>query len=59
MIMSGILFYKYMLVENDPVKTLIVTTNPVEKVKLEIYKVFWNFSVLSWTMIFLMFLFIF
>lgn len=59
MIASGILFYKYMLIENDPVKTLIVATNPVEKVKLEVYKVFWHFNVLSWTMIFLMFLFIF
>lgn len=59
MIMSGVLFYRYMLIENDPVKTLIATTNPNEKVKLEVYKVFWHFNVLSWTMIFLMFLFIF
>lgn len=59
MIMSVILFYKYLLIENDPVKTLIVTTNPMEKVKLEIYKVFWHFNVFSWTLIFLMFLFSF
>ena len=59
MLMSGILFYRYMLIENDPVKTLITTTNPVEKVKLEVFKVFWYFNVLSWTMIFLMFHFIF
>lgn len=59
MIMSAILFYRYMLIENDPVKTLIATTNPMEKVKLDIYKVFWHFNVLSWTMIFLMLLFIF
>lgn len=59
MIMSAILFYKYMLIENDPVKTLIASTNPMEKVKLEIYRGFWHFNVLSWTMIFLMFLFIF
>ena len=59
MIMSGLLFYRYMLVENDPVKTLIMTTNPLEKVKLEVYTVFWHFNVLSWTMIFLMFLFAF
>lgn len=59
MVMSAILFYKYMLIENDPVKTLIVATNPAEKVKLEIFTVFWHFVVLSWTMIFLMFLFIF
>lgn len=58
-IMSFVLFYRYMLIEHDPVKTLIVTTNPLEKVKLEIYKVFWHFNVLSWTMIFLMFLFAF
>ena len=59
LIMSGVLFYRYMLIENDPVKTLIMATNPVEKLKLEIYTTFWNFNVLSWTMIFLMLLFIF
>lgn len=59
MIMSAILFYKYMLIENDPVKTLIAATNPLEKVKLEIYTIFWHFNVISWVMIFLMFLFIF
>ncbi len=59
MMMSVNLFYKYMLIENDPVQTLIVTTNPLEKVKLEIYKVLWHFNVLSWTLIFLLFLFIF
>jgi len=59
MIVSALLFYKYMMIENDPVKTLIVVTNPLEKAKLEIYKVFWHFNVLSWTMMFLMFLFIF
>lgn len=59
MIMSGVLFYRYMLIENDPVKTLIATTNPNEKVKLEVFKVFWHFNVFSWTMIFLMFLFLF
>jgi len=58
LIMAGILFYKYMLVENDPVKSLIVVTNPIEKIKLEIYRTFWHFNVISWTMIFLMLLFI-
>lgn len=59
MIMSGILFYRFMLVENDPVKTLIITTNPAERVKLEIHKDFWHFNVVAWTMIFLLFLFLF
>ncbi len=59
MIMTAMLFYKYMIIENDPVKTLIVVTNPSEKVKLEIYTTFWYFNLLSWTLIFLMLLFIF
>jgi len=59
MIMSGFFFYKYMLIENDPVKTLIATTNPVERVRLQVFVTFWNFNVLSWMLIFLMFLFIF
>jgi cytochrome c oxidase subunit 3 len=58
-VMSAMLFYKYMLIENDPVKTLIATTNPHEKVKLEIFKTYWNFLVFSWGLIFLMLLFIF
>lgn len=59
MIMAAILFYRYMLIENDPVKTLIAVTNPAEKVKLEIFRTFWYFNMLSWALIFLMLLFIF
>jgi cytochrome c oxidase subunit 3 len=58
-VMSAMLFYKYMLIENDPVKTLITTTNPNEKVRLEIFKTFWNFTVYSWGLMFILFLFIF
>lgn len=59
MILTAILFYKYMLIENDLVKTLIMVTNPHEKIRLEIYTAFWYFNLISWTMIFLMLLFIF
>ena len=59
MIMTAMLFYKYMLIENDPVKTLIAVTSPIEKVRLEIFITFWNFNLFSWALIFLMFLFIF
>jgi cytochrome c oxidase subunit 3 len=59
MIMAALLFYRYMLIENDPVKTLIAVTSPLEKVKLEIFTTFWYFNILCWTLIFLMFLFIF
>ncbi len=56
-VMSTILYFKYLLIENDPVKTLIAITNPIEKVKLEIYGVLWHFIVISWVLIFLMLLF--
>lgn len=59
MILTAILFYKYMLIENDPVKTLIMVTNPHEKIRLEIYTAFWYFNLISWAMIFLMLLFVF
>ncbi|NJN26702.1 MAG: hypothetical protein HC819_12365 [Cyclobacteriaceae bacterium] len=58
-IMTAILFYKYMFIENDPVKTLIVVTNPHEKIRLEIFTSYWNFTLLSWDMVFLMLLFVF
>ena len=59
MTIAAILFYKYMVIENDPVKILIAVTNPIEKVRLEILVTFWHFNILSWAMIFLMLLFIF
>ena len=59
MVIAAILFYRYMLIEDDPVKTLIVTTNPTEKARLEIYRSYWNFITVSWIVIFLMLLFIF
>ena len=59
MVMSGFLFYNYMLIEHDPVKTLIVTTNPTEKIKLENLVSYWHFNTIAWTVLFLMFLFIF
>ncbi len=59
MVMSGLLFYNYMLIEHDPVKTLIVTTNPTEKIKLENLMIYWHFNTVAWTVLFLIFLFIF
>ena len=59
MIISAILFYKYMLIENDPVKTLIAATNPLEKVKLAIYPNSLHLNGMSGLIICLMFLFIF
>ncbi len=59
LVMSALLFYKYMMIEHDPVKSLIVATNPMEKIKLEVFRSYWHFIVFSWTLIFLMILFVF
>jgi len=56
LIMAVLLFYEYMVVEGDSVKTLIVTTNPHERAKLEVFRTYWNFIVFSWLAIFLMML---
>jgi cytochrome c oxidase subunit III len=57
-VLTALLFYKYMMIENDPVKTIITTTNPHEKIKLQIFRTYWNFTVWSWSLIFAMLLFI-
>jgi len=55
-IMALIAFYEYLLMENDPIKTLIMTTNPHEKAKLQVFEVYWKFLVFSWLALFLMIL---
>lgn len=59
LVVSALLFYRYMMIEHDPVKSLIAATNPMEKMKLEVFRSFWHFIVFSWTLIFLMILFVF
>ena len=53
-IMALFAFYEYLLIENDPVKTLVMTTNPHEKAKLQVFDVYWKFLVFSWLALFLM-----
>lgn len=59
MVFVGILFYRIATVEGDPIKSIILLTNPYEKIKLEMFQVFWHYVVASWTLLFLMFLFLF
>ncbi len=56
LIMAVLLFYEYMVIEDDSVKTLIVTTNPHERAKLEVFQVYWSFIAFSWLAIFLLML---
>ncbi|MDZ7604753.1 MAG: hypothetical protein U5K79_04015 [Cyclobacteriaceae bacterium] len=55
-VMALLAFYEYLLVEKDPVKMLIMTTNPHEKAKLQVFQVYWKFLVLSWLVLFLLML---
>ncbi len=55
-VLAILAFYEYLLVEKDPVKLLIMTTNPHEKAKLEVFQVYWKFLVFSWLVLFLMML---
>lgn len=58
LVMVGMLFYRISSIEDDPVKSLILLTNPYEKVKLEITATFWHYLVGVWTALYLMFLFL-
>jgi cytochrome c oxidase subunit 3 len=55
----GFQFYKISSVEGDPVKSLILLTNPYEKVKLEIYVTFWRYTAIAWIVIYLFYLFVY
>jgi len=54
--MSYLLFDMWK-VSLDPVKSLIMSTNPYQKIKLEILSWSWNFLSFGWLLIFLIFLF--
>ena len=52
-------FYRIAALEGDPVKALILVTNPYEKVKLEIYSTFWHFTVALWLCVYLFYLLVY
>ncbi len=41
----------------DSVKRLVVTTNPYQKVKIEMLSIYWNYFTYSWVLLFLYFYF--
>jgi cytochrome c oxidase subunit 3 len=54
----AVIFYRVAAVEGDPVKSIIMLTTPYEKIKLEIFTSFWHYSVICWTVIYLLLLFL-
>jgi cytochrome c oxidase subunit 3 len=55
-ILAAFLFYRIASVEGDPVKSIILLTNPFEKLLLEIFTAFWHYVVLLWVVIYLILL---
>ena len=44
---------------NDPVRQLIMVTNPYQKIKLQIFSIYWIFLDVAWIVLFFYFLFVF
>jgi cytochrome c oxidase subunit 3 len=55
-VMVGFQFYRISSIEGDPVKCIVLLTNPYEKIKLEIITMFWHYILLTWMLIFTLFL---
>jgi len=61
-LVAGLAFLCYLLVNTiwvskDPIRTLIMVTNPYEKIKLQIFVIYWQFLDMLWLVLFFYFLF--
>lgn len=54
-----LLYTKMSRIARDPVKTLIMVTNPYEKIRMEMLAAYWHFIDIMWVMLFFYFLFSF
>ncbi|MDQ3392852.1 MAG: cytochrome C oxidase subunit III [Bacteroidota bacterium] len=55
----GYFFVKSIYVAKDPIKSLIMVTNPCEKLRLEMLSTYWHFMDALWVVLFFYFLFTF
>lgn len=63
-LVGGIFFMTYQFIRisrvaNDPVKSLIMVTNPYQKMKIQMLVTYWHFLDILWVGLFLYFLFMF
>ena len=58
-VLTAYIFYRVTLVEGDPVKSIILLTNPFEKNLLEIFVAFWHYTVFLWMVIYLVLLLVY
>ncbi|MEX0882823.1 MAG: cytochrome C oxidase subunit III, partial [Cyclobacteriaceae bacterium] len=59
MIYALVLIIKIQKSENDQVKSLILLSNPYEKMKLDLFSVYWKFMDLVWIVLFILFIWMF
>ncbi len=52
-------YFKVMGISKDPVRTLIMETNPYHKIKLKMLSVYWHYLDVMWVFLFFYFLFSF
>lgn len=53
----SVAFVKSLKIKHDPIKALIMVTNPFEKLKLELIAMYWHFLGALWVILFFFFLF--
>lgn len=63
-LIGGLFFLGYFFIQSiytakDPIKSLILVTNPCEKLRLEILTTYWHFMDILWAVLFFYFLFTF
>lgn len=61
-LLGGLLFLTYLFVHTmwvvkDPIRNLIMVTNPYQKIKLQIFVIYWQFLDTLWIFLFFYFLF--
>ncbi len=59
MLLLALAFVKSYQVRRDPVKALIMVTNPFDKLRLELVTVYWHFLTALWLLLFFFFLYTF
>ena len=55
MIFGLVMVAKYNRTEKDEIKQLVMLTNPYEKMKIELFTIYWHFMDIIWLMLFMIF----
>ncbi|UJP65920.1 cytochrome c oxidase subunit 3 [Mongoliitalea daihaiensis] len=59
MIFALIMVYQYSRIEKDEIKNLVLLTNPFERMRIELFTIYWHFMDFIWLVLFMIFVFVF